>query len=249
MAALLPLALAVLVALTGAARAETRVAISLTSGTPAEIRGYLSKPDGAGPFPAVALLHSCLGMPSNRRALADRLTHAGFVALWVDDFATRGLSETCSVDFPVALADARAAAAFLERVAYVDANRLAAVGFSQGGDTALRLATEGDGFRAAAAYYPPCANLDRARLALPTLILIGAADDVTPAADCRALAAGQTKAKLVVFPSARHLFDDPTAAGGIVRFGMRFAFDPGAAAEAEADLLNFLRVEIGAENR
>ena len=45
--------------------------------------------------------------------------------------------------------------------------------------------------RAAAAYYPPCANRQGETLTVPTLILVGAADSVTPAADCRAFVAAQ----------------------------------------------------------
>ena len=40
------------------------------------------------------------------------------------------------------------------------------------------------GFKAAAAFYAPCANVAGATLDIPTLILVGAKDEVTPAADC-----------------------------------------------------------------
>jgi len=237
------LVLVLRLALTGAAQAETRVSVALLAGPP--VVGYLSAPPGPGPFPAVALLHSCLGLPAHRQALADALVRAGFVALWVDDFSSRSLTETCSVEFPAALTDARAAAAFLESQPEVDANRLAVVGFSQGGDTALRLAVEASGYRAVVAYYPPCANLEGDKLTIPTLILIGAEDDVTPARDCRAFAKQQANAELVVFPGAKHLFDDPSAAGGLRRFGMRFAYRAEAAHAAESALLRFLRRQLG----
>jgi dienelactone hydrolase len=236
-------ALALLLALTATAGAETRVALPLRSGPP--VVGYLSKPAGPGPFSAVALLHSCLGLPSDRRALAEKLTGAGFVALWVDDFTTRSLSETCSVDFPEALNDALGAYDYLARLPEVDPGRLAAVGFSQGGDTALKLATQAPGFRAAAAYYPPCANSEGERLKIPTLILVGSEDDVTPAADCHAFARGQKLARLIVLPGARHLFDDPAAAGGEQKFGMRFEYQAKAAERAQAALLSFLKEELG----
>ena len=104
------------------------------------LTGYLTAPTGAGPFPAVALIHSCLGLPDNRAAFAATLAGWGYVALYVDEFAPRGLTETCSVDFPVGPADAAAALAFLARQPFVDARRVAIVGFSQGGDVALALA-------------------------------------------------------------------------------------------------------------
>ena len=231
------------------ARAAERAVEFTSQGGATHLRGYLSTPSGAGPFPAVAFLHSCLGLPDTRRVFSETLTRAGFVTLWVDDFSSRSLNETCSVDFPEALPDALGAYEFLTHRPEIDPRRLAAVGFSQGGDTALKLAASASGFRAAAAYYPPCANLDGARLTIPTLILIGAADDVTPAADCRTLARGQSTAKLVVFPGARHLFDDPVAAGGMQKFGMRFEYDPKAAKAAEDALLKFLKEELGPEGQ
>ena len=96
------------------------------------IQGYLTKPKGAGPFPAVVLLHSCLGLPAGRRSMADTFAGWGYVALFVDDFTTRGVRETCAVDFNEALPDAYGALAFLSRLPYVDPARIAAIGFSQG---------------------------------------------------------------------------------------------------------------------
>ena len=171
------------------------------------VQGYLTRPKGAGPFPAVVLLHTCLGLPEGRAALGERIAGWGYVALFVDDFATRGLKDTCAVDFPQGVADAFGAIAFLSGQPLVDKTRVAAVGFSQGGDTALKIAASptaarAPAFRAAAAFYPPCANEADAALAIPTLILVGAKDDVTPAADCAALARRQAPGmvKLVVYP-------------------------------------------------
>ena len=94
----------------------------------APLQGYLTKPNGPGPFPAVALLHSCLGLPANRQAIADALARQGYVALFVDDFAARGLKETCAVDFAEALPDAYGALAFLSRRSFVDGRRVGVVG-------------------------------------------------------------------------------------------------------------------------
>ena len=104
------------------------------------IQGYISRPKGAGPFPAVVLLHTCLGLPAERASIGARIATWGYVALFVDDFATRGLKETCAVDFKQALPDADGALAYLASLPYVDPDKIAAVGFSQGGDTALKIA-------------------------------------------------------------------------------------------------------------
>ena len=219
----------------------------------AEIRGYLAKPKGAGPFPAVVLLHSCLGLPSNRRAIEAALTDQGYVALFVDDFSTRGLKETCAVDFPQGSADAYGALGYLARLASVDPARIAVVGFSQGADTALKIAASrsaassaGLKFRAAAAFYPPCANVEGERLSIPTLILVGSGDGVTPAADCERFAGGQSgKARLIVYPDAAHCFDDPAFRGGKSVLGMILKYDPAAAKRAKQDLRAFLAEALG----
>lgn len=218
------------------------------------IQGYLSKPKGKGPFPAVVLLHTCLGLPEAQASIGERIAAWGYVALFVDDFATRGLKETCAVDFNEALPDAYGALAYLSSLPYVDPGRIAAVGFSQGGDTALRIATgrgsagsEGAVFKAAAAFYPPCANLAGAALDIPTLIVVGAKDEVTPAADCARLADRQARglAKLVVYPGAAHGFDIPEFGAGTKVMGMLLAYDRNAAQRSWAELRSFLAARFG----
>jgi dienelactone hydrolase len=215
------------------------------------IQGYLTRPKGAGPFPAVALLHSCLGLPANRRSIADALAAWGYVALFVDDFATRGLKETCAVDFNDAMADAYGALGYLSQLSFVDRTRIAAVGFSQGGDTALKLAASpraagAPAFRAAAAFYPPCANEADAQLDIPTLILVGAKDEVTPARDCAALAKRQQPGmvRLVVYPGAAHAFDLPEFSGGKQVLGMSLAYDGNAAQRSWGELRSFLAARL-----
>jgi dienelactone hydrolase len=236
------------------AAADRLVTFDSAAGEP--IEGYLAEPPGAGPFPAVVLMHSCLGLPSNRKALEAALTRAGFVALFVDEFSTRSLKETCSVDFPLLASDAFGALAYLAHEPDVDPKRVAVVGFSQGADGALAAAAspaglahgapDGLSFRAAAAFYPPCANRAGERLAIPTLIVVGGADEVTPAADCRRLAEGQPdRLRLAVYPGVAHCFDDPAFAGGKRVLGMTLRYDAEAARRGTAQLIAFLHDSLG----
>jgi dienelactone hydrolase len=218
------------------------------------VQGYLTKPKGAGPFPAVVLLHTCLGLPKDRGSMGERIAAFGYVALFVDDFGTRGLKETCAVDFDEATADAYGALAYLSALPDVDRTRVAAVGFSQGGDTALKIASRpmvsaGAGepaFKAAAAFYPPCANEGDAKFEIPTLVLIGAEDEVTPAADCVRLAKRQKvdAAKLVIYPGAAHGFDNPEFGPGSLIMGMRLAYSRKAALRSWVELRDFLAVRL-----
>jgi dienelactone hydrolase len=185
----------------------------------AAIKGYLTKPSGQGPFPAVVLLHSCLGLPVDRNAIGKMIASWGYVALFVDDFGTRGLMQTCAVDFPEGIADAYGALNYVARVPFVDRTRIAAVGYSQGADTALTIGSgrfasafvlpQGAKFKAAAAFYPPCANQRGRRLVLPTLIVVGDHDDVTPAADCARLADAQPENRHRSFPEGGSVLGIP----------------------------------------
>jgi dienelactone hydrolase len=224
----------------------------------AALRGYLTKPNGDGPFPAVVLLHSCLGLPLDRSAIGEMIASWGDVALFVDNFGTRGLKQTCAVDFPQGVADAYGALDYVARFAFVDRTRIAAVGYSQGADTALTIASgrfasafmlpQGAKFKAVAAFYPPCANQGGAQLTLPTLILVGDRDEVTPAADCAHLARAQprniSKVKLIILPGVDHAFDNPGFRGGARVYGMWLKYDGAAAEQAKAELHRFLAIEL-----
>ncbi len=221
------------------------------------INGYLTKPSGQGPFPAVVLLHSCLGLPVDRSAIGKMIASWGYVALFVDDFGTRGLKQTCTVDFPEGIADAYGALNYVVRFPFVDRTRIAAVGYSQGADTALSIASgrfasafaqQGAKFKAVGAFYPPCANQGGARLVLPTLIVVGDRDGVTPAADCARLADAQprgiSKVKFIVLAGADHAFDNPGFAGGARVYGMWLKYDDAAAEQAKAELFRFLAMKL-----
>lgn len=222
------------------------------------IQGYLTKPSGHGPFPAVILLHSCLGLPANKRSIADVFAGWGYVALFVDDFTTRGIKETCAEDFSEGVSDAFGALLYLSRLPFVDPKRIAAVGYSQGADTVLEIASSrfvstfeipNDlKFKVAAAFYPPCENQANVKLEIPTLILIGELDNVTPAADCERLAKAQSgdgsDLKLVVYPGAHHGFDNPGFADGIRVSGMWLKYDRDAAEHSRSEMHDFLAARL-----
>jgi dienelactone hydrolase len=234
----------------------------LLSGVPGDrIQGYLAKPDGAGPFPAVVGLHGCAGMDETTgQRLADELVAWGYVILLVDSYATRGIEHACTHDaFPTFLirrGDAYGALDFLAHQPFVDRRRVAAVGFSAGAGVAL-FVTEPDSskhfvlpgsdvrFRAAAAFYPPCKRAG-ARPEIPTLILIGAADDWTPAADCSEKVAGWGNdgppIELIIYPGAHHGFYYVHRQPGTNSFGHWVEYNGDAADDATRRLHRFLEI-------
>lgn len=225
---------------------------------PTTIEGYLSKPDGAGPFPAIVYLHGCSGLSSTTRArISALLTGWGYVSLAVDSFTSRGIKDACQGGMPPRQADALGALLYLASLPSVDAKRIAVVGSSQGGIVALRLASMQDvklfdipddlKFKAAVAYYPRCGVASK-QLILPTIILIGELDDWTPAIDCErwmALRAGKgAPVKLLVYPGAYHAFDVPTLRAGRRLFGHWLKYDADAAARSISEMHDFLASQL-----
>jgi len=228
---------------------------------PAEtIKGYLSKPDGSGPFPAIVHMHGCGGLTAQRREHdAAQFTDWGYVVLEVDSFATRGIKENCLSDRVLARdGDAWGALTYLSTLAFVDAKRIAVVGYSQGGIVALQVASAqpaeifevlpGLTFKAAVAYYPMCgAAMDK--LAVPTLVLIGALDDWSLAASCdrllRRFDASGAPIKVTVFPEAYHSFDSTALHRTVRYFGHWLRYDKDATARAAAETHDFLAAQLG----
>jgi dienelactone hydrolase len=222
------------------------------------IQGYLAKPEGAGPFPAVVGLHGCAGMQdTTKQRLADDLVGRGYVVLLVDSYATRGIDHACTstafATFLTRRPDAYGALLLLARQTFVDPERVAAVGFSAGARVTLSVAEPNSfepfglpsklRFRAAAAFYPPCKQA-MARPEIPTLIFIGAVDDWTPAADCSDKIArwgnDGPPVELVVYPGAYHGFYYPHLQPGTTLFGHWLEYDGEAADNATRRLHRFL---------
>jgi dienelactone hydrolase len=202
----------------------------------ATLKAVLFKPEGAGPFPAVVGLHGCAGLThghatvaSQYRDWAEHLVAAGFVVLYPDSYASRGLGSQCTVRRrPVRtdrerVADAEAARRWLQTQSYVRPAHVTLLGWSTGAITVLwtvrrrasRPKDDTPDFRSAVALYPGCQRLDNTAWSarVPTLILIGAADDWASAQVCEHMVAGtrgrSARTSIVVYPGTYHEFDHP----------------------------------------
>ena len=170
-------------ALAGCASPLTGPSITTTTlnGTSEQIPVELSKPDGAGPFPAVVIMHDCSGLgPRSSGApgrWAKELVSRGYVVIMPDSFSTRGFPDgVCmngsrgrdDVSPARRVRDAYAALAHLRALPYVDGAHVGLMGGSHGGSTTLTsmVTPDGDtdllakerraGFAAAVALYPGC---------------------------------------------------------------------------------------------
>ncbi|MCK1390097.1 dienelactone hydrolase family protein [Bradyrhizobium sp. 1] len=224
-----------LVLLMSAARAapETaahQVEIPLASGI---LHAQLFKPEGEGPFPTVIALHGCGGLGGHAdpvlpryRDWTERLLKSGNAVLLPDSYGSRELGPQCRVkEMHIKarrerVADIAASRAWLMKQNWVARDRVSLIGWANGASALLwavrpqsAARDQGPDFRAAIAFYPDCrisAGLGwSARV--PTLVLIGANDDVSSPPACRQMVDGahgrSALARIVVYPGAYHDFD------------------------------------------
>lgn len=138
----------------GAIAADT---VQLKTGANQAMEATLYRPTGAGPFPAVLVLHTSSGLRPPDHAYANRLADEGFVCLVPDFFTPYGLNQanrrlTFTTHAQAIYADFVAAINMLKGMKEVQADRIGAVGFSNGGYWALLLAANGH-VQAGVSYY------------------------------------------------------------------------------------------------
>jgi dienelactone hydrolase len=197
------------------------------------LHAQLYKPDGDGPFPVVIALHGCGGLGGHSepvqpryRDWAEQLLQGGSAVLLPDSFGSRELGPQCRVKERQVharsdrVADIMASRQWLVQQPWAARDRISLLGWAHGASALLwavrpQLSSRNvePDFRSAIAFYPDCrisAGLGwSARV--PTLLLIGAQDDVSSPPACRLMVEGargrSALARIVVYPSAHHDFD------------------------------------------
>ena len=233
-AALLVLAAALLPAVHAQEQVEFD-SLDVAGGKPVRLLGHwFVAPAPKASAPALVLLHGCGGpyarsgqLDERMRSYAALLNAQGTHALVLDSLTPRGEKELCTQNIGIRRVtqanrrlDALAALTWLSRRTGVDPQRLGLLGWSNGGSTVLAAINARHPAVAAAsakaafavAFYPGCeAELKRGfESRTPLLMLVGEADDWTPAAPCHELAivaAGPTKPAIEAYAGAHHGFD------------------------------------------
>jgi dienelactone hydrolase len=214
--------------------APNQVDIPLANGI---LHAQLYKPDGDGPFPTVIALHGCGGLGGHSEPIlpryrdwAEQLLKDGNAVLLPDSYGSRELGPQCRVKEKERhvlarrerVADIMASRQWLVQQPWAARNRISLLGWANGASALLwavrpQLSSRNaePDFRSAVAFYPDCrisAGLGwSARV--PTLLLIGAKDDVSSPPACRQMVDGargrSALARIVVYPGAYHDFDRP----------------------------------------
>ena len=135
------------------------------------VSGQLFRPEGPGPHAAVVLLHTCGGLTQHvTHDWPQYLVGLGYVVLAVDTLGSRGYYKGCRPmrdRFAAQARDAYGALSYLASQPYVDARRVAAVGFSLGAITINEVimarpsrSAENPEFKAFASFYGRCQKMD-----------------------------------------------------------------------------------------
>jgi dienelactone hydrolase len=207
------------------------VEIPLASST---LHALLYRPEGSGPFPTIIALHGCGGLAATAEPIqpryrdwAEQWLKAGNAVLLPDSYGSRELGPQCRVKERRVLArrervaDIVAARRWLVQQPWVSHDRIGLVGWANGASAVLwavrpQLPSKSDpDFRSAVAFYPDCRVSSglgwSARV--PTLVLIGANDDLSSPTACRQMVDGargrSALARIVVYPGAYQDFDRP----------------------------------------
>jgi dienelactone hydrolase len=192
------------------------------------------KPAGAGPFPALVIVHTCGGLRKELRDWTKLALDRGYVVFVMDSLSQRGVSaqQGCNASTWVppgrGAKDAFQAREHLKKFPFVDQDRVALVGFSWGAMVGLfvsngAIASQLSSSRYAAVvglypicYFPGSGQFQkiewvRPEIDKPLLVLMGELDNEAPPADCvprlEKLAQKGVPVEWHVYPATTHCWD------------------------------------------
>ncbi len=206
------------------------------------LRGRVAAPEGKGPFPAVLVMHSALGLRHMVTDIAAKLAGLGYVAVATDMYGA-----DADVSTPIKAGGYYAAllevpevlrartALWFDTVAArgdVDAARIAAIGYCFGGKCTMELARSGRDVKAAVSYHGLLTTHAPAKpgdIRGYVAAWCGNDDPFGPheetAAFRREMIAAEASWQIAEFGKVAHGFTDPDSEGGM----------PGIAYDAIAD--------------
>ena len=192
-----------------------------------KVKADLVVPDGAGPFPAVLILHTSGNVQSADLSFAKQLAAYGYACLVPYYFDTYNIGESTRAESSTKFAE-NIFADFENEIGYLKTNpriraeKIGAVGFSMGGYWALVLSAKGK-VHAGVSYYGAISgggrNLDLkypltrifTKDSSPVLILHGSNDSTVPVAQAEKLAQILSREnvphEIKIYDGAEHRFE------------------------------------------
>jgi dienelactone hydrolase len=223
------------------------------------LQGYLADGSVDRAAPGVLVAHEAPGLNPHIKERAQALAELGYVALALDMYGEEDFPLEDAMTRHIELVSTpglmlkRATAALETLLAQprVDPDRIAAIGYCQGGMTALELARAGAPVRCAVGFHPgllPAAGGSDRVIAARVLMMVGDQDPVVPPRDREAFAAEMTAKRadwqLHIFGGVGHTYSNP-AVDALGRPG--FAYDARADRRSWRMMLDLLEEEFATE--
>ena len=230
----------------GRVEAVTNTTIPGANGGP-DVRAYVAKPQGSGPFPTVIMIHEFYGLNANITEKAEGLAQEGYLVIAPDTFRGSSTAWVPRAIFQVITNDADQVNQDLDSVyqwliaqSDVDAERVATLGFCYGGRASLGYSLHNNRLAATVIFYgSPVTEPEVLRsLPGPVLGIFGGADNSIPTEEVKDFEAALAKAgipnEITIYEGQPHAFITSMEA---VRAG-------GVQGEAWAQMLNFLDANL-----
>jgi len=212
-----------------------------------DVRAYIAKPDGDGPFPTVIMIHEFFGLRESIIGKADLLAKEGYMVIAPDTFrgattswVPRAIYQVITTKPEDVNADLDSIYAWLETQSDVDANRIAIAGFCYGGRTSLVYSLHNNKLAATVVFYgsPETDPAVLKNLRGPLLGIFGDADQSIPVEEIKAFDQALSKAGVLhtisLYAGQPHAFVEDVAG---IQAG-------GAQGKAWAEMLAFLEANL-----
>jgi len=207
----------------------TNTTISGLNGGP-NVRAYLAKPEGEGPFPAVIMIHEFYGLNEAIVSMADLLAEQGYIVIAPDTFRGSSTAWIPRAIYQVIVTkpedvntDLDSVYAWLESRSDVDTSRTAIAGFCYGGRTSLLYSLHNNKLATTVVFYGSSETDPEVLKTLPGPVLgiFGGADQSIPLEDVDAFDKGLEAAgiphQITIYDGQPHAFvhdADGIKAGG-----------------------------------
>lgn len=226
--------------------ALTNTVIPGLGGSP-DVRAYVARPTGEGPFPVVIMIHEFFGLNESIVGKADGLAQEGYLVIAPDTmrgqtttWIPRAIYQVITTDQAQVNADLDSIFAWLESQPDVDINRVGIAGFCYGGRVSLLYSLHNNRMAATVIFYGSSETDPEVlkNLPGPVLGIFGGADSSIPLEEVRAFEAGLRQAgiphEISIYDGQPHAFVTDMAS---IRAG-------GAQAQAWGQMLRFLEANL-----
>ena len=230
----------------GRIEAVSNTVISGTNDNP-DVRAYVTKPEGEGPFPTVIMIHEFFGLNKDILSKADLLAEEGYLVIAPDTFRgsttsliPRAIYQVMTAEPEVVNADLDSVFTWLESSADVDPERIVILGFCYGGRVSLAYSLHNTDIAATVIFYGSPETDPQILDALPGPVLgiFGGADQSISLEDVNAFEQGLETAgiphQISVYDGQPHAF---VRGAGEIQAG-------GAQGEAWNEMLIFLDMNL-----